>query len=241
MNFYQSIAHLYDYIFPLNKNHISFVQSAVTELESKSIIDIGCGTGSFAIELGKYVKNIVGIDLDEEMLQMANAKNNLPNVVFEKGDMLHLAGKFENSFDSIICFGNTLVHLESFDEIDMFLKQCKCILHKGGKLLIQIINYDRIIDNNIDGLPTIENNFIKFERFYEHLPEEELIDFKTKLTDKKNKQILENSQMLYPITQGELVCFLEKNLFRINNIFGDFNRGEFDKDSISLIIEAESK
>lgn len=161
MSFYESIADYYEKIFPLNKAQLDFVKNSFEETSSLSALDIGCGIGSLSFELSKLFREVTAIDLDASMLEKAKKKHG-KNIHFQKLNMLGIEKEFgREAFDAILCFGNTLVHLDGSDEIFDFFKQSKRVLKKNGKLLFQIIQYDRIIDQNIKGLPTIENNEIK--------------------------------------------------------------------------------
>lgn len=240
MSFYKSIAKYYDQIFPLNYDQVGFVLEKVNDIEKANILDIGCGTGSFTVALSKMCNNIIGIDLDDEMLVLAEKKSFSENIRFEKCNMLSIKHSFdENTYDAITCFGNTLVHLNSNEEISTFVDQCKSILKTKGKLLLQIINYNRILDEGIDGLPTIENENVKFVRQYEYLPEYNEITFATELLHKKTCAIIENKQQLYPIRQQELLEILENKGFKIIKTYGSFKKDELQLSSIPFIVEAE--
>jgi hypothetical protein len=153
--------------------------------------------------------------------------------------MLELNTTFDkNSIDGIICFGNTLVHLNSLNEIADFLKQAKSVLKLNGKLLLQIVNYDKILSKSIQFLPLIENNEISFERNYEYRKAENKIDFNTRLTVKSIQQIIENSIELVPILKNELAILLDKAGFNNCRYYGNFNQEPYGIDSPALIIEA---
>ena len=152
--------------------------------------------------------------------------------------MLELRQKFgAASFDTLIWFGNTLVHLDSDDDILSFLQQAKHVLKTPGKLLIQTINYDRIIDQNIKGLPGIENEFVKFTRKYAYHPKENLLDFKTLLFIKAEKREIRSTIRLYPIRQAELVQLIRQSGFSDIRLWGNFKREAMVSDSIPLVIE----
>ena len=57
--------------------------------------------------------------------------------------------KLNKKFDLIFCIGNSMVHLNDNEEILRFLRNCKKSLKVGGYLLLQIVNYDRILVKNI--------------------------------------------------------------------------------------------
>ena len=240
MSFYQQIAPYYHHIFKINSNQVDFIKFIIPESDSK-ILDIGCGIGTLSFELTNYYKNILGIDMDAEMIRVAS-KNMVAaskSLHFQQLSMLKLDAFIdEKSLDSIICFGNTLVHLNSLNEIANFLQQSKAILKSNGKLLLQIVNYNRIIEKNIKQLPLIENDEIIFERNYFYRKTENKIDFNTRLTVKSTQQIIENSIELLPLLKEELALLLNKAGFKNCNYYGNFNKETYAIDSPALIVEA---
>jgi len=72
MNFYESIANNYDYIFPYNTAHLNYIKSCLNnDTKEKTILDIGCGTGNLTLELAKVSKMVYAIDLDDKMIEIA--------------------------------------------------------------------------------------------------------------------------------------------------------------------------
>jgi SAM-dependent methyltransferase len=240
MSFYQEIAPYYHHIFKINKEQVNFIQQKMVD-KSSSLLDVGCGIGTLSFELSNFYTQLIGIDLDAEMVTYATnqSKKNSKNIEFHQLSMLELDPKFDkNSLEGIICFGNTLVHLNSLDQVMEFLKQSKSILISGGKLLIQIVNYDRILSKKIKELPLIENDEIKFERNYHYHVETNRIDFNTLLTVKTSNQRIKNSVVLLPILKSELEELMIKSGFKNLSFFGNFKGDSFDIDSPALIVEA---
>ena len=134
------------------------------------------------------MKIVKAIDLDDQMIHRAKTENQKDNLEFFEMDMMKINHHFPgNTFQSVICFGNTLVHLTSENQILDLFKQVKEVLKEDGKFLFQIINYDRILDKEIDFLPTIENENIRFIRNYQFEPSSGFIHFETNLTVKKDE------------------------------------------------------
>ncbi len=243
MAFYKSISEHYDDIFPLQPAQPEFVKNGFDNTSELSLLDIGCGTGSLSIALAPHFKNVIGIDPDEKMLEMAieKAGANHSNLSFHPFGMLDIQKQFApQSFDAILCFGNTLVHLPSEKEVFEFLKQAKNILKPAGKLFIQIINYDRIFTGNISGLPAIENDRIKFVRNYHYDEQLSSLDFETILTLKSGGEKIRNSIPLYPIRKKVLEKMLYDNSFTNLQFYGNFKRDAYHPDSIPLIIETSN-
>jgi SAM-dependent methyltransferase len=160
--------------------------------------------------------------------------------VFEQLDMRQIDERFpEAYFDTVICFGNTLVHLLSDDDIRKFIQSAFKVLSPEGKLTIQILNYQYILENQIKSLPLIDNEHISFERNYEFGDESGLIDFNTKLTVKSTGQEIKNSTKLYAIRQDKLQELLEEAGFSAIEFFGSFNREPITTASLPLVLSCQ--
>lgn len=240
MSFYEEIAEYYDHIFPFNRTQIQFVKGSLKEpYQNKRILDIGCGTGDLAITLSEAGFTVTGMDSDPVMLQKAVDKMTDSSVTFTRMDMRGI-GDYCNpsTFDAVLCFGNTLVHLASIQEIERLCKDVKHILKQNGKFLLQILNYNHILDHNIRSLPLIDNQFITFERTYDYNTGKNLITFKTTLTVKETSKKITNKVYLFPIRKDELYLSLRNSGFSDISFYCDFDRSMLKADSLPLVVEA---
>lgn len=54
------------------------------QLEGVNILDLGCGYGEHCIKYAEMgAKKVLGIDISEKMLKIANEENNYPNIIYE--------------------------------------------------------------------------------------------------------------------------------------------------------------
>ena len=242
MDFYQSISNYYQHIFPLNKAQLTYINSAREDDKKQlSILDIGCAIGDLSLELSDYFKEVIGIDLDEGMINKANEKGkNKGNLHFCLENMLHIDQSFGvNRFDLIACFGNTLVHLGSEEVVLDFFRSACSSLKDDGKLLFQIINYDRIIDQKINFLPTIENESIKFERNYMLHLDSKKVDFETLLTIKESGLCIKNSIPLLALRKATVRDLLQEAGFTDIKFYSNFKRDASTANSMPLVVEAK--
>ncbi len=239
--FYTSISNYYDYIFPFNQKQFDFLKKITSDKSEQTFLDIGCGTGDLALALAKEGYRVYGIDADSQMIASAlDKKRNQDmtiNPAFRELDMEKLSKFFDKQqFDVASCFGNTLPHLLSYENIEEFLKSVSIVLKKGAQFGIQILNYDYILENHIEELPLKENDIIKFERYYEYPENTELIDFVTKLTVKGPNEVIENRIQLFPVQKNDIQSMLEEAGFKNLKFYSDFDFSKFKKDSLPLVI-----
>ena len=238
MKFYESIHPYYDDLFPLNQKQVDWV-NANSNKAPLTILDIGCATGNLAIELAKTGHQVNAFDLDGGMIQRATAKSTGGNPQFRRANMLHIEKNYRREFfDAAICFGNTLVHLTSEALIEQFLRAVYAVLKPGALFLIQILNYDYILQNQIKELPLIENNKIKFTRRY-YFSSGELIQFKTLLEVKESGKLIENTVELFPLRKNQIAQLLLKAGFYQFEFRSSFNDEDYSPNSLPLIVKAK--
>jgi len=128
--------------------------------------------------------------------------------------------------------------LLSTADVETFIDASFKVLASEGKLAIQILNYDYILDQQIKTLPLIENEEVRFERNYEFKTNSDLIDFNTKLTVKSTGQEIKNTTQLLPIRRTELQDYLQKAGFTQIEFFGNFKADPLTETSLPLIVTA---
>lgn len=227
--FYETIRQYYDDIFPLNPAQVSFVQRRFPD-KASSLLEVGCANGKLTAALAEY--DIMGIDLEPSFITMARAR--YPMIPFQAMNMLDI-DQLKIDFDGIVCFGNTLVHL-SHEEIQQFLTHAVKRMKPDGRLLLQILNYDHILDANITQLPLIDNDIIRFDRRYVI---GERLQFQTELTIKATGQQLNNVIPLTPIRLQSLETMLKTAGFNQWITYSGFDDRLYQREALPLVIECK--
>lgn len=240
MKFYKELSKVYDTVFPKDEETLEFLCEGL-KVNSK-ILDLACGTGSYAIALGQKGHRVDAVDLGEEMINTAKGKGGL-YVNFALADMTKVKEIFQVSkYDFIFCIGNSLVHLENREKVQTLLKNMHDMLNYEGSIVIQIINYDRIIKYNIDSLPTIDRaeKGVKFTRNYDYNEKNSKVNFNTELIISKDgkEERFENSVELLALQSGELITMLEKAGYSKIELYGGFHGEEYNDKSMALVVKA---
>lgn len=241
--FYSSISKYYPQIFPLNPSQVRFL-SNILPYNGARVLDVGCAAGDLAFALARFGFPIWGIDFDAEMIEMANQAKSEETIfpLFEQMDMRKINEHYPKAFfDTIICFGNTVVHLLSDEDINQFLDAVYRSLAPDGNFTLQLLNYNHILLNNIKSLPLIDNEHITFERNYEFTEASKLIDFNIWLIVKSMGQVIENSVKLNALRQEKLRRLLKAAGFKNIKYFGSFEGDPFQPNSLPLILTCNKK
>jgi SAM-dependent methyltransferase len=94
------------------------------------VLDAGCGTGRVAIELARRGLDVVGVDLDPDMLAVARDK--APELTWVGSDLAHL--DLGRRFDVVVLAGNVLRFVAAADR-HATVTACARHLEPGGRLV----------------------------------------------------------------------------------------------------------
>lgn len=233
MGFYEELSRYYDGLFPAEAGDMAWINTALHG--AARVLDIGCGTGNKTVLLAAKGRTVLGIDSDPGMIARAAVANAAPGVGYEVLDMRALGNRFqENAFDGVVCLGNTLAHLDGPAAISALVEEAARILKKDGAMVLQILNYDRILDRDIRALPVLESKDAGLERLYKR--EGARLRFHTRLRVKASGEHFDNDLLLYPLRRGELDAMLLRAGFSGILWYGGFKGEPYDGSSLPALI-----
>jgi len=217
-DFYNDISENYDEMFNF-RNDLASANAVVTKLKEQfhfeKALDIGCGTGSFTLALAQNGVKATGMDLSASMIEEAK-KNSLAHdldIDFVNSGMTDMLANIDNKFDLIMCMGNTLPHLLSKKDLFSMLNACRELLNPGGHLILNLLDYDKILakQERIVGITRSEKHeFIRFYDFEKPYVNFNLLEINWQETPPSHKIA---STRLYPYTSAELESALKENGF----------------------------
>ena len=97
------------------------------------ILDVGAGTGRYAVALSKEGYDVTAVELVKSNLGVLKKKGS--SVKAYQGNAMKLSRFEDNSFDLTLVFG-PMYHLHSFEEKCKALSEAKRVTKKGGIILI---------------------------------------------------------------------------------------------------------
>jgi SAM-dependent methyltransferase len=93
----------------------------------KTVLDAGCGTGRVGRELARRGIDVVGVDIDAEML--ATAKRKAPSVDWRLADLATV--DLGRKFDAIVMAGNVMIFLTPGTEGDVVANMARHLAPSG--------------------------------------------------------------------------------------------------------------
>ena len=115
-----------------------------TLLPAGSVLDAGCGTGRVAVELAARGYDVVGVDSDASMLEVARRHE----LAWVEADLATL--DLGRRFDLVVCAGNVMVFLAPGTEAEVVRRLAAHLL--PGGLLVSGWRTDRMALSSYDEL-----------------------------------------------------------------------------------------
>ena len=137
MTSYDAIGDAYDLVYPDTKERVPFVKDLLNKHAKDSILELGIGTGLFAIPLHEAGFNIEGLEISQVMIDVVAHK--APGLKVHKGDMRDYT--INGRYDAILALSSVLVFVANEQEIKRCLQRCYDHLESKGMLLLELPNH----------------------------------------------------------------------------------------------------
>lgn len=200
-------------------------------LSDERVCDLACGKGRHSVYLNKKGLDVVGLDLADQSIKQAKKFENA-RLHFDTHDMrdVYAVNEFDVVFNLFTSFG----YFESQQENLKVLKAVNAMLKAGGRVLIDFLNADFIIENLVnDEVKTVEGIDFHIQRSFDGAHILKQIEFDA---DGKHYDFTEKVQA---VSFDDFNRLLSAAGFKINSTFGDFKLNPYDrKNSERLIIVA---
>lgn len=241
-NFYNSASSYYDKMIDFNSalQKRKILLSNFVDDKVKSVADVGCGTGVDSISLSQLGLNVTSFDPSVEMINAAieNSKGLNTQIIFYNYSASEISKTFYNKFDLVVSLGNTIANINPKQLEKSFSKFYK-MLKDDGKVLIQILNYEKILKDKerIVNITKKDNEY--FIRFYDFGKEDLTFNILKFNADQTTAKELISTK-IFPYKSKELEQLLKKIGFKKIQLFGGLDKKPFNaKTSNDLVLLAK--
>ena len=163
-----------------------FINNNIVPLSTKIAIDLGAGHGIQSSSLAKLGFQVQAIDFNEQLL--CELKNNTQNLsVSSINEDIRLIKMHKDlKPELILCFGDTIAHLDSKEEIEQFITNIYETLIPEGKFIFSFRDYGTELIDDSRFIPVKSDSDKILICFLEYFPA------KIKITDIFYKKVDEN-------------------------------------------------
>lgn len=238
MAFYTDLSDVYDALFPVSEAQKALFDRILSAGPVRRVADAGCGSGAQLLPFAEGGAECIGFDPDPALVAVARKKlGRWPSARVEVGGFSDTGRLVRPPADLLLCLGNSLVHVPQ-EEAERFLRDACAALTGEGRLLLQILNYERLLLHGITSLPlmTAAEGAIEFRRTYAWEGRRR-VRFRTALRVSTGGQprVFHNDIALHPLYPDELWEMLSGAGFSDIRFTGDFAGSEFSPDSEALV------
>ncbi len=216
MSSYGKLAQFYD---KLTENVDYKVRSAYISnffsqygVDNGTILDLACGTGSVSEHLSGKGYDVLGMDLSDEMLSIAAAKN-IPRAQFVRGDMT--AFELPYTVQACVCSLDAVNHLTDFNEVIKCFESVFRALSDGGIFVFDVntpYKHRHVLFNNTFVFDE-EGFFLSWDNEYEE-PDVvniflDLFVYNGKNYDRYSEEITERAYSVQSLREALFYCGFE--------------------------------
>ena len=180
-SFYDELTEDYDEMTSYStrwKSVTGFVEKILEHYKLNKSVDIACGTGIYSIALAQAGVKMCGIDISPSMIRAAekNAdKSGVSELTYWKvGAMQNNLNWLPTDHDACLCMANSLPHVLTEKDLKATLNNFYDIVKPGGTLIVQLLNYFKIMQRQERIVSVDKGDDKEFVRFYDFLDKDYL-------------------------------------------------------------------
>src|SRR4051812_47182935 len=218
------------------------------------VLDVTCGTGRASIPIAQAGHRVVGIDYDQDMLDRAEFKRDSVGLRPKHLDFIKqnaLAIDLPERFDWATIFFNTFLNFTTLAHQDLLLRGVHQHLRPRGRLWIDIFQPNleilskpeaRAADSYLFYVPALDRT-VQRSMDIRRDPSKQLQDitFHYRWYNGDGEEQHETSEFaLTFVFPRELQMLLERNRFKLECIYGDYDGSKLNADSPRMIAVARA-
>ena len=252
MKTFKNYSKYYDFLYGDKdyQKEFGFVYRCIKKFKKNGnqLLSLGCGTANYEIFFAKEGFDVTGIDISEDMLEIAKVKVTKAGlkdkIILIKSDVRNI--KLNTRFDIVVELFNVLGYQNLNEDLDKNLKEVSRLLKKGGLFLFDCWYMPAVLkDGPVDKVKEVktENGRIIRKTHSSIFPTEDIVEVNFEVTEFKNKKTigkaLETHKIRY-FSIPELTYFLSQNSMQIVKILNFMDeKGEVRDDKWNIFVIAK--
>ena len=185
------------------------------------ILDMPCGRGRHAVYLNKKGYAVTGIDLSVENIKYASKFSN-DTLEFYEHDMRDVYKS--HYYDYVLNLFTSFGYFEEDTDNVKVIKSAAQALISGGKLIIDFMNTNRVINNLVTSETIkVENILFNLKRNFEDGFIVKKINFQA------DGRKYEFEEKVKAITKDEFLAYFKRVGLMLEDVFGDYRLNDFDE------------
>ena len=243
--FYNQAASYYDIMTRFSKRQNrerGWIRQWRDKYHFNSALDAGCGTGSTALALSAEGIRTIGIDISNKMIEKARENAHrlgLKDFKFITSSFENAGDEIDETFNAIFCLGNSLVHVMPGTALEKTISSFDKLLNPGGVLIIQLLNYEKILKGKERIIDIHREGNNELIRFYDFI--EDCLNFNILHIDWNSEPARHQLQTTqhYPYKYQELEVSLNDHNIVMDKIYGNIKMDNFNPNiSPNLVVAA---
>ena len=153
----------------ISKNVRFFEQHQLSPIKSGIAVDLGAGCGFQSIPLARLGFSVTAIDLDAKLLDELKANSGDLKITVVRDDLINFERCVRKPIELITCMTDTILHLQSKEQVISLFQKVFTSLEKKGKFIItfrdlslELLELDRFIPLQSDD-KTIFTCFLEYQ------------------------------------------------------------------------------
>jgi ubiquinone/menaquinone biosynthesis C-methylase UbiE len=171
--FYDRISGDYDRMTGFEQRFVRerpFIKMLVDRHGIQTALDAGTGTGFHALLLAQLGVHVTAVDISPTMIAALDDRAAAMGIAVTTlvASFRELPERVREPQDAIFSLGNTMAHASSYIELVESLVAFLRVLKPGGTLLLQLLNYKRILASRESTQIVREEGNTRFVRWYSY-------------------------------------------------------------------------
>ncbi|UCG62725.1 MAG: class I SAM-dependent methyltransferase [Candidatus Zixiibacteriota bacterium] len=149
--------------------HRKEIAAIIAKFKPTVVLDAGCATGLTARLFAERSIPAVGLDRLKAMVDIAKHKHHPASELlsFRIGSFERIPKTLHAKFDLIVCLANSISGVGTIGNLRKALRGFMSALRPGGNLVLQMLNYSAVAEDEVMPVKATQSGSIIYERFTE--------------------------------------------------------------------------